>query len=214
VLLVDTGYAFQALEVFQDIGDSGFTIEGVIISHFHDDHMQGLKVLPKVPVYGSEHFKTALDIWTEKEEHRYFYPTVLIKDTVSIEFGKHRITMIPFPGHSQCTLLTLINGKYLHIADELMFSNESKPVLPMTDPGCIQRHADSLKKLKAYGAYVFLPAHGLELQGAEKIEKQIDKRLAYFNAILNADGRITVEEALRDCDGGFLHSEWHRYVYE
>jgi len=213
VLLIDTAYEFQASQVLKDIRNSGLEIDGIIISHFHDDHMQGLKVMPKVPIYGSEHYKTTLEMWTQKEEHKYFIPTVLIKDTYSIDFGKHNIDLIPFPGHSLCTVITRINNKYLHIADELMFSNEGKPILPSADPNCIKRHVESLSKLKALNSYIFLPSHGLEFGGNARIEKEINNRIAYFTAILSSNRKITYEEAKKDCDCDFLHSEWHPYVY-
>ncbi len=214
VLLIDTAYELQALQVLKDIRDSGLGIDRIIISHFHDDHMQGLKVLPKVTTYGSEHYKTTLDMWTKKEEHKYFVPTVPITETYSINFGRHDIVIMPFPGHSLCTLITKINDKYLHIADELMFSNEGKPILPSADPNCIKRHVESLSRLKAFNSYIFLPSHGLEFSGNAKIDKEINSRIAYFNAILSSNSKITYEEAKKDCDCEFLHSEWHQFVYE
>ena len=39
VLLIDSGYAFVCEQVLEDINECGWSIEGVIISHFHDDHM-------------------------------------------------------------------------------------------------------------------------------------------------------------------------------
>ncbi len=214
VLLIDTAYEFQASQALKDISGSGFEIDKIIISHFHDDHMQGLKVLPKVLTYGSEHYKTTLEMWTEKEEHKYFIPTVPIKDKYTIDFGKHHIVLIPFPGHSLCTLITKINDRYLHIADELMFSNDGRPILPSADPNCIKRHVESLSRLKAFNSYIFLPSHGLEFGGNVKIEKEINNRITYFNAILNSNRKITYNEAKKDCDCDFLHNEWHQYVYE
>lgn len=84
VLLIDTAFETQAEQVLKEIRDAGLEIDGIIISHFHDDHMYGMKALPKVPTYGSENYKTTLDMWTEKEEHKYFDPTIRIKkDTYS-----------------------------------------------------------------------------------------------------------------------------------
>jgi len=213
VLLIDTAYEFQALQVLNDIRDSRLEIAGVIISHFHDDHMQGLKVLPRVTTYGSVHYAATLEMWTDKEEHKYFTPTVTIKDDYTISFGKNELVLTPFPGHSLCTVLTKINDKYLHIADELMFSNDGKPILPSADPLCMERHVDSLNRLKAYGSYALLPGHGPELSGKEKINHEIDNRIAYFDAILRSNSRITYKEAIRNCDCEFLHGEWHEYVY-
>ena len=214
VLLIDTAYEFQASLVLKDIRDSGLEIDRVIISHFHDDHMQGLKVLPKVPTYGSEHYNITLDMWTEKDEHKYFIPTVLIKDNYTMDFGKHHIVLIPFPGHSLCTIITKINDEYLHIADELMFSNEGKPILPSTDPNCIKRHVESLEKLKNLSSYIFLPSHGMELSGKHEISMDINNRISYFNAILSSNRKISYQEAVKNCDCEFLHSEWHQHVYE
>lgn len=213
-LLIDAAYEDQALQVLEDMIMMGCNIEKIIISHFHDDHMQGLKVLPKATVYGSIHYKYTLDMWTEREEHKYFTPQELIKEEYSINFGEHNLTLIPFPGHSLCTMLTIINGKYVHIADELMFSEDNRPLLPSAEPNCIKRHIESLNKLKSYNAYILIPGHGSEISGESKIEKEINNRIAYFSAILRNDNKISYEEAVKECDCEFVHSEWHKYVYE
>jgi hypothetical protein len=82
-----------------------------------------------------------------------------------------------------------------------------------TEPDCVQRHADALEKLKAYSGYVMLPSHGPELCGSDIILRDINNRLCYYNAILNARREITYEEAARGCERQFLHSEWHADVY-
>jgi glyoxylase-like metal-dependent hydrolase (beta-lactamase superfamily II) len=212
-LLIDTAFENQALLVFEEMKSNGIEIENIIISHFHDDHMQGLKALPKVPVYGSIHYKTTLDMWTEKEEHKYFTPTNIIEEEYSINFGKHSITLIPFPGHSLCTLIIKINEQYIHIADELMFSIDGLPILPSADPHCIKRHIESLNKLKKFISFILIPSHGLEIHGSQKIEREINNRVAYFSSVLNNSGRISFEEAIKDCDCKFLHSEWHDEIY-
>ena len=214
VLLIDTAYEFQAIQALEDINSNGLKIAGIIISHFHDDHMQGLKALPRVTTYGSEHYAVTLEMWTERDEHKFFTPTVTVKDDYAISFGKHEIVLIPFPGHSLCTVMTKIDDKFLHIADELMFSNDGKSILPSADPHCMDRHVASLSRLRAYASHVFVPGHGPELSGKEKINREIDNRIAYFDTILKSNNRITYEEAIRNCDCDFLHSEWHEYVYE
>lgn len=213
VLLIDTAYEEQALLVLEDLKSNGLCIEKIIISHFHDDHMQGLKVLPKVSVYGSKNYKTTLDLWTQREEHKFFIPTALIEEQFSMHFGEYNLILIPFPGHSLCTIIIKINEQYIHIADELMFSNDGKPLLPSTDPNCIKRHIESLNKLREYSSYTLLPSHGLEISGMEIIENEINNRIAYFDAILSSNTRISYEEAIKDCDCEFLDSKFHKYVY-
>ncbi len=212
VLLIDAGYESEGGKVAEDLVKNGLELTGVIISHFHDDHMQGLKALRDVPVYGSSRYQQTLDLWTEKVEHEGFTPTVTVENTFAFSFGPHRISIIPSPGHSACTVLVDIDGVYLHVADELMFSPEQEPILPVADPGCLGCHIETLIKLKAYKTYTLLPAHGLPLCGAEEITRQIEKRLAYLTAMSNSNRRLSYEEASRE-SGGFLHSEWHSDNY-
>ena len=212
VILIDAGYIPQAQQVLDDLMDKGFSIEGVVISHFHEDHMEGLQVLPKTTVYGGAAYQTTLDTWTEKDEHHYYTPAVPVRDTYTIALGGHTLVLIPFPGHSQCTLLTMIDDTYLHIADEMLFSDTGEPILPCPERYCIGRHVESLNRLKAYDQYILLPAHGLPLSGAARIRREIDNRAAYLRAVLCFDGEISYEEAIRKCDCSFLHSEWHKYV--
>lgn len=207
-LLIDTGYEHEGAQIGEDLKDNGLELAGIIISHFHDDHMRGIKAFPGVPVYGSEEYKKTLDMWTEKEEHEKFIPSVIVKDTLPFNFGEHHICIIQSPGHSNCTVLVNIDDAYVHIADELLFSPQQEPILPVTDPGCIGKLIGSLNNLKSYSSFTLLPSHGLPLCGAEEIVRQIDKRLAYLNAVLNAKGSISYKEASKD-SGDFLHSEWH-----
>lgn len=214
VLLIDAAYEPEAMELLKALDASGLKVDSIILSHFHDDHMQGLKVLPKVSVYGSSHYQTTLDMWNEKEEHPYFIPSDPIKDACSFDFGSHHIDIIPLPGHSLCTVLTMVDNRYVHIADELMFSPDGRPLLPSVDGGNISRHIDSLRRLKDFKSYTLLPAHGPVLTGSERIEKEIDDRIAYFSTVLGSDRKLSYEEAVKDCDCDFVHSEWHKYIYE
>lgn len=215
VMLIDTGYEFQALEVLEDLDSRNQVIEGIIISHFHSDHMNGLKVLPKATIYGSSEYNTTLEMWTSQEEHKYFTPDVSVKEPYVIKFGNHNIEMIPFPGHSICGILVSINNKYLHISDELMFSNEGQPLLPcVAGKEGVKAQLESIKKLKNYTEHTFIPAHGATITDKEKIEEIIINTEKYLNAILSNNGKITYEEAVKDCSREFLHKEWHRFVYE
>ena len=213
-ILIDTAYENQALQVLKDLNDDGVKIKKIIMTHFHDDHMLGLKVLPKVCTYGSYNFKVTLDMWTKKEEHRYFTPTVLIDKSTIINFGKHELNLIPFSGHSVCGIIVNINNRYIHIGDELMFSNDGNPILPTADGNNIKTHKESLNNLRDYSNYILILGHGRMIKGKEKIEKEINNRMSYFNAILNSSKKLTYEEAVKECDCSFLHSEWHEYVYE
>ncbi len=213
-ILIDTAYEDQALQVVQDLTDNGIVIEKIIISHFHDDHIYGLKALPQVPVYGSAHYQTTLDMWTKKEDHQYFKPAVLVGKYLQINFGKHQLTLISFPGHSECGILVNINDKYVHIGDELLFSNDGEPLLPSIDyHRFVKRHLESLTRLKEYIQYTLIPSHGRVISGKKDIEKDIVNRTRYLHAIYSSQEKITYEEATKECDCTFLHREWHKNAY-
>ncbi len=213
-LFIDAGYESEAEQALQDLEAQGLELKGVIVSHFHDDHMQGLKVLPRVPVYGSARYQETLNMWNEKAEHPFFAPSVKVGAPYSFHFGRHRLEIIPFPGHSICTVLTCIDGKYLHIADELMFGDEGLPLLPIPDAHAFARQAGALEALREYADLVFIPAHGPVFSGRERILREIDCRIAYLSAVTHSDRELAYAEAAKDCGCSFQHSEWHRFNYE
>jgi glyoxylase-like metal-dependent hydrolase (beta-lactamase superfamily II) len=206
-ILIDAGYEFQIEKVLADLHKKGIEIEKVIITHFHEDHMRGLNILPKVPIYGSSRFQETLDKWTPKNEHDIFTPTVMIDKPQELIFGKYKLTLIPFPGHSVCGMLININDEFLHVVDELMFSQDGIPLLPSSDD--FKRHLESLDKLRKYSDFTTLiPSHGPVFNGG-RLEEEIGKRYAYINALIMSNGNISYEEAIKDCNCIFPHSEWH-----
>jgi len=209
-ILIDAGFDFQIEKVLADLNKRKIEIEKIIITHFHEDHMEGLRILPKVPIYGSSRFQETLDKWTPKNEHDLFTPTVRIEHPQELIFGKHKLTLISLPGHSVCGMLVNINDEFLHIADEVMFSPVGVPMLPSADGNDFKRHLASLDKLRAYSGdfSLIIPAHGPVFSG-EKLEEEIEKRYAYISAIAHSNGNISYEDAIKDCNCTFVHSEWH-----
>lgn len=212
-MLIDTGYEDEAREVFNDLTANGIGLHGVIISHFHDDHMEGLKALPSVPVYGSARFQETLDRWTPKEEHTLFTPTVRVDEPLRIQFGSHAIEIIPFPGHSVCTVLVKIDDAFVHVADEVMFSPEGEPLMPCIKKDDVTIQLASLGRLKGYMDYRFILAHGDHIKSADDIENAIDNTMLYLKQVSEKEGRISYEEATKDCTCEFVHKEWHESVY-
>jgi glyoxylase-like metal-dependent hydrolase (beta-lactamase superfamily II) len=209
VLLIDAAYENQMNEVLDDLKSNDLIVEKVIISHFHDDHMQGLKKLSNVTIYGSDDYKKTLDLWTPIEEHKIFTPNVLVKDSLKINFGNHIIEMIKSPGHSECTILVKINDEFLYIGDELMFSNEGEPILPCISKNETKRQLNNASKLYGYKNMKIIPAHGILFEGEEKIEKEIKNVIIYLEALMNSNHNISYEESVKNCTCNFLHKNWH-----
>jgi len=214
-VLIDAGFEDEARQVIDDLSANGITIDKVIVSHFHDDHMEGLKLLPNVSVYGSSRFQETLDMWTEKEEHKYFTPTVAVTEPTTIELGSHTFEIIPSPGHSVCTVLVNINGKFLHVADEIIYSVDGQPILPSIESRKnIERQFESWNKIGGYQAFTIIPGHGAEFDGS-KLQADLQNRFAYAEAILAAgELPLTYEDAVRNCNCKFLHNDWFDHLAE
>jgi glyoxylase-like metal-dependent hydrolase (beta-lactamase superfamily II) len=189
VLLIDTGYESQMREMMEIFTERNLKIKGIVITHFHDDHHEGLLLLQDttIPVYGHKIYQTTLDMWTDKNQHKFLKPSVTIDKPLCMTYGKHRLQLIPWAGHSKCTLLVDIDGQYLHVADEIGFTITRESLPPETDD--IKAQLDSWARLKEYENYTFIPSHGIPFNN-EKLKEEIDKhycslKVLYDNGIVN-----------------------------
>ena len=205
-ILLDLAFLDQASEVIKDLESKGITVESAIASHFHYDHVKGATALPKnTPIYGSELFDQTLN----ENDQKIYAPTILVTKPQTIIFGKHKIELIPFGGHSVCSLITKINDKYIHIADEIMRANSGELLLPVLN-GLkeIKRQIKALEELKKYSGLFIIPAHGPIIEQS-KLEIYIKNITIYLQAVLDANGEISYEEAIKGCDCIFLQENWH-----
>lgn len=211
VTLIDTAYESQVAELLEEFSKNKVEVEQVIITHFHEDHIEGLKLLTGVPIYGIDCFGETLNKFIEKEEHHYFTPSIIVTEPLSLAYGEHNLTLIPFPGHSKCGMLIKINDRFVHIGDELLFGTNGMPLLPLSDGFDLQRHLDSLERLEGYAEYTLIPSHGPIFSG-EKLVAEIKNRYRYLKALHDHDRSISYEDATKECDCTFLHNEWHEWI--
>lgn len=213
-IIIDTGFDFQTEEVRKDLEELGVSIEGVIISHFHENHIHGLKKLLGVAVYGSGYYQQTLDQWLPMEEQKFYLPTIKIDKNLKIIHGDHILELIHNPGHSLCTLLIKINEKYLYIADEMMYAKTGEPVLPRITKNEIINHYVSVHNLVKLNRYIFIPGHGEAIYDPHKIVSDAKNVCHYLCEILSHDEEITFDQATRNCTCKFVHSEWHENLYK
>ena len=207
-LLIDTAYEEQAAEVLADLNSRGYSLGQVIISHFHPDHVSGLRALPTVAVWAGEKHSLTLDEYPVEERDK-FPPVQGLADAAGMQFGSFKLTFREAPGHTLCSIYTIINDRYVHVADNLMAGNDGTPVLPWAEFEQVGAHIQSLEMLKELDPKVLLLSHGKRIVGEEAIAAEIEDRLMYLRAVRDGNGEISVEEATAGCSRRFLCERWH-----
>ena len=207
-LLIDTAYEKHAAAVHADLTERGIDLAGVIVSHFHPDHVMGLKALPRGTVYGSVRFEETLRHYTDGQERRAFTPTDKVSDETRFTFGQLGLAFRLAPGHSPCSMYTLIGDRFLHVADNIMTSNTAQDILPWAAYDLVQDHIESLKALMEFGSRTLLLSHGVVLSDDRSIGEAIANRVRYFRAVLAGRGNVSYEAAVEGCTCDFLHREW------
>ena len=207
-MLIDTGYEEHGAAVRDALDGDGYEIEAVVLSHFHPDHVLGLNALRNVAVLGSPRFEETLREYGEPGEWRAFVPSRIVRESDEIPFGRFRLGFRFAPGHSPCSLATLLDDDYVHVADNVMLSNDGQQILPWAPFDRVSEHIESLEMLRSYARRTWLLSHGTPIDDARVAERAIENRIRYFRRILAGNGRISYEEAVADCDCDFLHREW------
>ncbi len=212
VMLIDAGYEVHAADVLEDLTENEYTLQQVLISHFHTDHISGLKVLPKTPVLGSENFMKTLRM-LPRDEQRFFTPSQKLADGDEVTFGSFKFKFIVMPGHAPCAVYTIINDAFIHVGDDLMQTNDGQAILPSLDFPQLDDHIASLEKLKEYADLTLLPAHGAPIFGRENYLAAIENRLIYLRNIRKSKEPLSYEQAVAGCTCQFFHKEWHEALY-
>ncbi|MDY3119101.1 MAG: hydroxyacylglutathione hydrolase [Peptoniphilus sp.] len=106
IVVVDPSEADLLLRVIEQ---KGYTLEAVLLTHKHPDHIGGVNALQKaypVPVYGPEETKRATDV---------------VKGEESIDLLGETFEVIATPGHTEGHVAYAV-GEHLFIGDTLFLS--------------------------------------------------------------------------------------------
>lgn len=207
-LLIDTGYEEHAAAVLADLRSAGHELKAAVISHFHPDHILGLQALPQIDVIGSPRYEETLTQYGVREEWEMFVPTQVTQEDVEIRFGRFQLGFRLAPGHAPCSQYTLIDDAYVHVADNVMTSNNGQDILPWAEFDAIPDHIASLETLREFKDRTFFLSHGCTLANEQTQLEAIDNRIQYFRNVLKGGGAFSYEQATQGCTCHFLHQEW------
>lgn len=197
-MLIDTAYSKQATIVKQDLKSKGITVNEIILSHYHPDHAAGATEFKDTKLSCSVHYKNNYKnchVWDEGHNYRKPHHTILNKSTKN--YGKFTLEFFDAPGHTQCSIITLIDGKIAHVGDLLMLDAFGNHMIPyICDDGNFQEHINSLEIIKTIGPEILVLSHGKHIVGKELIMDIVDMRIHYLKCVLESKGKADIEELL------------------
>lgn len=212
-LIIDTAYIPEAKQVRDDLVKNGITISKVIISHFHPDHAGGSSIFGDCEIIGSKYYKVNINNCRKwSPEYTYLEPDLLIKNEDALEFGVFKLRFLYTPGHSNCSISTIINDEFIHVGDLLMTSTTEKPLLPIvTLNGSFFEHISSLELIKSSNIRNLLLSHGSPIRGKEKINNEINDRIFYLRKVQKSRGDIRLEDCLKKKKplNNYECTKWH-----
>ena len=210
-LIVDTAFKRLAEQVETDLEEQGIKPEIVVLSHYHPDHAGGTPVFKDCRIYASEFYEDNhgnCQRWCP--DLTFLKPTDLIKDGDTLSFGLFNFKFTHAPGHSQCTVMTLIDEDILYVGDLLMFSMDDTLTLPyISMGGSFQEHIQSLEKIKTINYNTLVCAHGHPIDEKGKAAEIIDDWLYYLNRVLDSMGTLPLAVCLKNDISKYANTKYH-----
>lgn len=199
-LIIDTGYKQHSKKVLEDLRNQGITVEYVIASHYHTDHIGGAPVFVESPFMVSEYYQENIEnckAWAPDMELRE--PDLIIADNQELAFEGFDIKFNHTPGHSVCSITTIINGSILQVGDLVMADLNGKIIIPyICVGGTFDEHIISLEEILSIEPEILLLSHGNPIIGNQEIKEQVQDRIYYLKNVLNSQGTLTLEQSLKE----------------
>ncbi len=206
-IIIDTGYLRHFIKVIADLNLKNIIIKTVILTHFHPDHIGGLKRLQDKNIIGSIFARDTLKLYNK--DITAYLPKTVVVDQMKLNFGRHTLLLKINQGHSVDGLLIELNKQYLFVGDDIISNNEGEKVLPFPSLGDVDAHIASLKLIiSKLGNKTVLPSHGLPLVGDEAVLNDIISRLTYLY-YLKENPHGSYYDFFKETNVSFVTSDWH-----
>ncbi len=204
-ILLDTGYEKHMIPVKEDLEKENIRITKVIPSHYHPDHIEGIKELGKVQIYGNAYSEETLKKFYKQDEINIMKPTYIVKDEEVVGFGQHSFKFILTPGHSNCSMFILINNIYLHVGDNYMTTVSGLHSLPYVEWEGVKNHILAIEKIEELNIEKIMPSHGRVLVKLSEITSPLKDLKTYMNNLLEHNNKLSIDLALENTTVTFIN---------
>ncbi len=182
----------------------GIPVKYLILSHYHGDHIFGLKVFKDICILSSEltskvmlneETKSRCQVFIKNlakegsigEGIEYIVPTLLFTDKLIIQDDDLHIEIYHTGGHTAGSSFISFPHEKVVFAGDLIFEN----TFPYAgDPTCNpELLIKALKKMQDINANIYIPGHGPIMKGASSL----DRHIKFYNKLRNI-----IKDAIRD----------------
>lgn len=126
-LMVDAlGSREDADEIERRLAQEQIAVQLIVLTHCFSDHLAALHRFPGAPLIAHERAEATRALeqhLTEEQVSFYRPPTLLLKDAITIQWGRHRLEISHHPGHTPCALLVDVPTDDLLLSGDLSVGN-------------------------------------------------------------------------------------------
>ncbi len=203
-ILIDPGVLPCDLdEIEKTVNRGDYTIDAIIITHSHWDHLLGVERFPGVEVIAHENYLNAtkgkyksfiidqIDAWEKKHgivRNNTFLlpePGTTFNNSLRLQLGNLSFKLIYTPGHSEDQLVIYIPKRNFLWAGDMLSDVEIPYIM-----NSLYSYKNTLERIASFKVDKLVPGHGNPAITEEEIKNRIEMDLEYL---------MNLEDKVKEC---------------